>query len=592
MKPPCNQLHLRFCLRSALPWLWLAALLLPGCFPRTTGGGAPGAAVPGQPPSKPVGPPFVDPKFVDVTQAAGIDFRHQSCRTPEKHLIEMMGSGCAFIDTEGRGQQDILLLNDRAIPGGKVEGRPTLKLYRNNGNGTFTDVTHRAGLDDVEMYAMGVAVGDYDNDGREDFYVSCVLGPGRLFHNEGGGRFKDVTAQAGVANMGKWGTSCAWVDYDRDGKLDLFICNYVKYRSLADEIACHTGDGKERSYCLPAVYDRSVCTLYRNLGGGRFKDVTQETGLGAAQGKSLGVAIWDNDGSGYPDIYVANDTTPEFLFRNDHHGGFQEVGQSAGIALNDEGGPHSGMGIDLADADNNGKPDLIFTNYYAQQTSFYREAAPGLFREDRLSTGIGSATASYLGFGILFFDYDNDGWQDIIEVNGHVQDTVERHEMGTRFAEPTLLFRNQRDGTYAEVGQKSGAPFDRAILGRGCAWGDFDNDGRLDLLITSNNGPAMLWHNETSTHNHWLKLKLAGVKSNRDAIGALVIATAGGLTQRRMVRSGSSYLSQSDLRPNFGLGSQLAADIEIRWPSGTVDRLHSVPADHIWTVQEGSGAYR
>ena len=532
------------------------------------------------------------PKFVDVTASAGIDFRHQNSKTPHKYFIETMGAGCAFIDTEGRGKQDILLLNGRALPGGQVIGHPTLKLYRNNGNGAFTDVTHQAGLDRVEMYAMGVAVGDYDNDGREDFYVSCVIGPGHLFHNEGNGRFKDVTAEAGVANAGQWGSSCAWVDYDRDGKLDLFICNYVKYRSLADDLPCYSGDGKTPSYCIPAAYDRTSCTLYKNLGGGRFKDVTHEAGIDRAQGKSLGVTVWDNDGSGYPDLFVANDTTPGFLFKNNRHGGFTEIGVMTGVALNDEGLPHSGMGIDAADAQNNGNMALVLTNYYAQQTSFYRTVAPDLFRDDRQASGIGSATAKYLGFGITFMDYDNDGWPDIVQVNGHVQDDVEQHEPGTRYAEPTLLFRNRHDGTFAEVGLKSGAPFTTEIVGRGCAWGDYDNDGRLDLLITANNGRAMLWHNETQTANHWLKLKLTGTKSNRDGIGALVRVSSGGLTQRQMVRSGSSYLSQSDLRPNFGLGAGTRADVEIRWPSGTVDCLKDVPADHIWTVQEGRGTYQ
>ena len=498
-----------------------------------------------------------------------------------------MGAGCAFIDYDGDGWQDILLLNETRIPGGHVTGRSTMALYHNNHNGTFTDVTHAAGLDRESFYAMGVAVGDYDNDGHEDFYVSCVLGPGHLFHNEGNGKFKDVTAQAGVGNNGRWGTSCAWVDYDRDGKLDLFVCNYVQYRSLKDDVPCFADTRGHPIYCIPSAYDPSTCTLYHNEGGGRFKDVTESSGIGAAHGKSLGVSIWDYDGDGWPDIFVANDTVPGFLFHNERNGTFKEVGVESGIAYDDTGGAHSGMGIDATDVLNNGRTSVAIANYYGVRTSFYNQIAPGLFRDDQASSGIGKGTSRVLGFGLSFFDYDNDGWKDLMQVNGHVQDEIQQREPQTLYREPTLLFHNNGDGTFQEVGLKSGAPFTDRIVGRGLAYGDIDNDGRLDVLITPNGGAARLWRNETPNTGHWITLKLIGVKSNRDGIGAMITVTAGGITQREMVHSGSSYLSQSDLRAHFGLGAQKMAVVTISWPSGAVDRITDLPYDRISVIREG-----
>lgn len=567
-------------------WLLGALALLcgAGCFRAPANPGVPVA------PANAAIATDVPVKFTDITAAAGIHFRHQSSKTPQKYFIETMGSGCAFIDYDGDGWQDILLLNNAPLPGGHVNGKPTLALYRNNHNGTFTDVTHQAGLDRESFYAMGVAVGDYDNDGREDFYVSCVLGPGHLFHNEGNGRFKDVTQSAGVGNKGNWGTSCAWVDYDHDGRLDLFVCNYVKYASLADQQPCYAGIRHKRVYCLPLHYAGSHCVLYHNEGNGRFRDVSVESGIAGAPGKSLGVAIADADGDGWPDLFVANDTTPGFLFHNLRNGKFEEIGLQSGLALDDDGSPHAGMGIDADDPNNDGTLCLAMTNFYGQQTSFYRQTNGMLFRDARFATHIGPDTAQSLGFGVCFFDVDNDGWKDLLQVNGHVQDDIQEREPLTSYAEPTLLFHNRRDGTFQEVGQASGKPFTDHIVGRGCAWGDIDNSGRPDVLITTNNGPAHLWRNETPTQNHWLTLRLIGTRSNRDGIGALVLVHAGGVQQRTLVRSGSSYLSQSDLRPHFGLGAQTSADVEIRWPSGTVDRFARVLCDRIWTAREGAGA--
>jgi hypothetical protein len=529
------------------------------------------------------------PAFRDVTQSAGIHFRHQNFRTPQKYMIETMGSGCAFIDYDGDGWQDILLLNGAHLPGSQAAGHSTLALYHNNHDGTFTDVTRGSGLD-IEMYAMGVAVGDYDNDGREDLYITCVLGSSHLFHNDGNGHFTDVTRQAGVENAGRWGTSCAWVDYDRDGKLDLFVCNYVKYPSLAADQPCYAG-GHQRIYCIPVAYETSSCTLYHNEGNGRFKDVTAASGIGGAHGKSLGVAIADYDGDGWPDIFVANDTVPGFLFHNEHNGTFKEIGVESGVAYDDEGNSHSGMGIDAADILNKGSVNVAITNYQGQQTSLYSQIGPDIFRDDKVPAQLATDTGKVLGFGVLFVDYDNDGYKDIFQVNGHVQDDIQKREPEVRYAQPSLLFHNAGNGTFKEVGLASGAPFTDPIVGRGCACGDFDNDGRPDLLIATNNGPAHLWRNETPTGNHWLTLQLIGSKSCRDGIGVLVVVKTAAGVQRNEVRSGSSYLSQSDLRPHFGLGTETRADVEIHWPSGIVDKVAGAACDHIWKIHEGTGRF-
>jgi hypothetical protein len=535
-------------------------------------------------------PPAIPVRFTDVTEDAGIDFLHQSAKTPRKYLVETFGSGCAFLDFDNDGWQDILLLNNAPIPGGKVQGIPKMKLYRNLGKGKFADVTQKAGLSGYVLYAMGAAVGDYDNDGFEDIYISCALSPGMLLRNDGKGRFQDVTKQAGVGNAGRWGTSCAWLDYNRDGHLDLFVCNYVKYASLADDQPCTAGE--KNIYCIPSAYQTSACTLFRNEGNGRFKDVSAQTGIAAGKSKALGVAIWDFDNDGWPDIFVANDTVAGFLFHNDGKGKFREIGTESGVAFDDEGNPHSGMGIDADDLNNDGQFTLTITNFQGQQTSFYRPVSlnASIFRDDRLPTQIGSGTENVLGFGIFFFDFDNDGYKDVFQVNGHVQDDIQEREPNVTYKQPTLLFRNRQDGVFEEVGLKSGTPFSRPIVGRGCAWGDFDNDGRQDVAIIDNDGKAMLWRNETPTENHWLKLRLIGTKSNRSGIGALVRVEAGGITRRTLVRSGSSYLSQSDLRPNFGLGKERAATVEIRWPSGQVDRFENVACDRLWIAREGATA--
>ena len=528
----------------------------------------------------------VVPRFVDITSAAGIHFTHQSAKSKNKYLVETMGSGCAFLDYDGDGWQDILLLNNAPLTGGPVIGRPRLALYHNNHNGTFTDVTHPAGLDKSVMYAMGVAVGDYDNDGYDDIYITCALGPSHLFHNDRHGGFTDVTQRAGVANNGMWGTSCAWVDVDNDGYLDLFVCNYVTYHTLKDDVPYY--EMGERTYAIPTAFKPSHCVLYHNNHDGTFTDISKSAGIAMA-GKSLGVAVWDYDHDGRPDIYVTNDGMPGFLFHNLGHNRFEEVGMQMGIATDEQGQPHAGMGIDINDVNNNGQSSVVITNFSGQQTSLYDQVSPALYREDTVASGVGPPSLNDLAFGTFFFDVDNAGWKDLFVANGHIQDNISKEQPQVHYAEEPFLYRNDGNGHFHEVGAASGAPFTRPFVARGAAWGDYDNDGRLDVLLTCNGGPAYLWHNETPTSNHWLTLKLVGTKSNRDGIGARITAQAAGQTQTAYVRSGSSYLSASDLRAHFGLGAATSAALVVTWPGGTVDRIPAAPADHIWKLVEGSG---
>jgi hypothetical protein len=532
-------------------------------------------------------------RFRDVTRSAGIRFVATSSKTPNKYMIETIGSGCGFVDFDNDGNLDILLLNGAPLAGGAVTERPTQKLYRNNGNGTFTDVTHKAGLD-VTAYAMGCAVGDYDNDGFDDLYITCGLGPSRLFHNNGNGTFTDVTQKAGVDNERRWGTSCAWLDMDNDGHLDLFVCNYVVYRTLADDVPCFARAGV-RSYCVPSAYRPTHCALYRNKGDGTFTDVSRESGIGAIEAKALGVAVWDYDDDGLPDLFVACDTTPGLLLHNLGGSRFEELGVQSGIAYDEQGNPHNGMGIDVAEPHNNGRASMVLTNYSGNQVSLYEQAQAKqpLFVDNKTASGVGPPSTAYLGWGAGFMDCDDDGLLDIFVLNGHVADDISEKQPNLTYAEKPMLYQNQGGGTFREVGIASGAPpFTIPLVGRGAAWGDFDNDGKTDLMMTCNNGPAYLWHNETATMNHWITVKLVGTRSNRDGIGATVTTRAGGVTHTAYIRSGSSYLSASDRRAHFGLGASTRAEIEVRWPSGAVDRIPSAVTDRAWTLVEGSGTLR
>jgi hypothetical protein len=520
--------------------------------------------------------PLPPVKFTDVTASAGIHFTHNAGRTGKKWLPETMGSGCAFLDADGDGWPDILLINGKdLIPKGR---HTTAALYRNNHDGTFTDITRGSGLD-IEIYGLGVAVGDYDNDGRDDVYITA-LGGDHLFHNEGNGKFRDVTASAGMKNPA-FASSAAWLDYDRDGKLDLFVANYVQWAQQNDQWC--SLDGSTKSYCTPESYKGTSSRLYRNLGNGKFEDVTEKAGLADANSKSLGVAVLDYNNDGWPDLFVANDTQPNKLYRNLGNGTFKEEGLSAGVAFGEDGVARGAMGVDAADYDRSGRTALAVGNFSNQMLGLYHNEGNGLFVDEAPRSPIGRATLLSLTFGLFFFDYDLDGYPDIFAANGHIEEEIGRVQPKIQYSELPLLFRNQGRGKFDPV---AGA-FTRPMVARGAAYADFDRDGDLDILISQNNGPAALYRNDGGNRNHWLQLRLQGAKSNRDGIGAVVrVASAGG-TQMQTVHSGSSYCSASDLALTFGLGKDTAVSaVEILWPSGTRQKLTNVKPDQRLMVQE------
>jgi enediyne biosynthesis protein E4 len=532
-------------------------------------------------------PAFSQIQFRDITAQAGLRFTHNNAAFGKKYLPETMGPGCAFPDYDGDGYPDILLVNGEDWPGHKRVAS-TLKLYHNNHDGTFTDVTVKAGLA-VALFGLGVAVGDYDNDGRDDIFVSA-LGQSHLFHNTGNGTFTDVTRAAGLWGPNEFSTSAAWVDYDRDGKLDLVVANYVQW-SLEGDLRC-TLDGTHKSYCTPESYKGTSARLWHNLGNGKFEDATQKAGLYDATSKSLGVAILDYNGDGLPDIFLANDTQPNKLYLNRGNGTFEEKAVASGVAFSEDGIARAGMGVDAADYDRSGHPSLIISNFANQMLSLYHNEGNGLFVDEAPRSEVGRNTLVTLGFACFFFDYDNDGWPDIFIADGHIENEVERVQKRVKYAEPPHMFRNLGGGKFQEVTDSLGTAFAAPRVGRGAAYADIDNDGALDLLLTTNGGPAYLFHNTGAT-NHSLRVKLVGTKSNRDGIGVVVRVTAERDKQSpqwQMLRSGSSYLSQSELVLTFGLGSRTQADaLEIQWPSGQVDKLANVPGDQTITVQEAKG---
>ncbi len=521
-------------------------------------------------------------QFVDCTRSAGIHFVHHTGATGKKYLPETLGSGCAFVDLDGDGWPDILLLNGKDfVPHGQ---RTLPALYLNNHDGTFKDVTRGSGLD-VEMYAMGVAVADYDNDGLPDVYITALDGD-HLFHNEGHGHFRDVTSSSGIHNA-NFGTSAAWLDYDRDGKADLFVANYVTWSPQKD-LWCSL-DGATKSYCTPESYKGTSSRLFHNLGKGRFEDVTQKAGFGDATSKSLGVVVFDYNQDGWPDIFISNDTQPSKLYRNNGNGTFTEEGMQAGVAFGEDGVARGAMGVDAADYDHSGRPHLLVGNFANQMLGLYHNEGNGFFVDEAPTSTVGRASLLSLTFGVFFFDFDLDGYTDIFAANGHIEPDINHIQPKVQYREPPLLFRNQGGGRFVNVSADVGVDFRRPLLARGAAYADFDHDGDLDVLISNNGGPAVLFTNEGGNRNNWLCFRLTGTKSNRSALGAVVRVSSALGKQWQTVHSGSSYCSQSDLALTFGLGKDKSADITIEWPSGTRQEFKGVKVNQFVNVNESRG---
>jgi hypothetical protein len=535
-----------------------------------------GVALDAAPPSSPV-------QFTDATKAAGITFVHNSGRAGKKMMPETLGSGVAFFDANQDGWPDLLLVNSRNW---KPGARKTLHgLYRNNKNGTFTDVTAASGLD-VEMYGMGVAVGDYDNDGKDDVYITALEGD-RLFRNEGGFKFRDVTKASGIVNA-SFGTSAAWVDYDKNGLIDLFVANYVQWTPETDQWC--SLDGTNKSYCTPETYKGVASKLYRNLGKGRFEDVSRKAGVADPTSKSLGVAILDYDVDGWPDVFVANDTQPNRLYRNNRNGTFTEEGVAAGVAYSDDGVARGAMGVDAGDYDRSGRPHLLIGNFSNQMLALYHNEGNRLFIDEAPASTVGRTSLLYLAFGVFFFDYDLDGHPDILAANGHIEEQVAKVQPKMKYRQPPLMFRNTGRGDFEYTGAALGPAFNEPMVGRGAAYADYDRDGDLDVVLTNNHGPARLLRNDGGSRNNWIAIKAVGTRSNRSGLGAVVRVESAAGRQWTTVRSGSSYCSQSDLTQTFGLGKDKQVQVvEIEWPSGAKDRLTSVAANRFLTIVEGKG---
>jgi enediyne biosynthesis protein E4 len=544
-------------------------------------------------PSVPVPKAAVPGRFVDVTEKVGIHFQQQASKTSKKYLLETMGSGVAVFDYDNDGRLDIFLANgariDDPMPRGAIPQKdgPDYwnRLYHQKQDATFEDVTEKAGLQG-SGYSTGVAVGDYDNDGFDDLFVAGY-GHSTLYHNNGNGTFTDVTASAGVGGSG-WATSAAWVDYDNDGRLDLVVARYMVWDF--DDIYCgHRAEGF-RSYCHPDLFKPMSVLLYHNDGNGKFREVSAKAGIDKP-GKGLGLAIADYDHDGWMDILLANDSIPEYLFHNKGNGAFEEIGLPSGVGLDGGGATFAGMGVDFEDYNNDGWPDAIITNLANQKYALYANAGDGSFDYTTLTTGLGAISLLHSGWGVRFLDYDNDGWKDLFIVQSHVMDTIEVNEPHLRYREPPLLLWNDQGKRFKDASDQSGEIFHQQWAARSMAIGDLDNDGRVDVVVSSIDGPARVLRNETPTANHWITFNLVGVKSNRDGIGAQIkISTSAG-PQYATVTTASSYQSSSDKRVHFGLGSAISvARVEIRWPSGARQTLSDVKADQILTITEANSS--
>ena len=528
--------------------------------------------------------------FADVTRTAGVAFVHTNGARGRKYLPETMGSGVVVFDADGDGAPDLFFVNSAEWPESR-KGPAYQALYRNRGDGTFEEATAKAGLK-VETYALGAAAADYDNDGDQDLFLNA-LGPDRLFRNRGDGTFEDATAKAGVGDPG-FGSSATWIDYDRDGWLDLFVCNYVEWSPKTD-IYC-TLDGANKSYCTPESYKGATNRLFRNRGDGTFEDATAKAGVHDPTGKSLGVVAFDSDDDGFPDLAVANDTQPNFLYRNRGDGTFEEIGRTAGIAFSEEGKARGAMGIDAADYDGSGRESLVIGNFSNEMLALYHNEGRGLFIDDAAAAGIGQPSLLTLAFGCFFFDYDLDGLLDIFVANGHVENEINAVQPSVTYAEPPHLFRGGPGGRFEETTARVGAELARPAVARGAAAGDLDGDGDLDIVVSANGSPAAIFRNDGGSAHGFVRLRLIGAagKSNRDAIGARVRLTVDGRTQSRTVRSAASYASQSEMVLTFGLGAPAppagTATAEVRWPDGTISTYQGVAANRTSTLQQGETA--
>jgi len=522
--------------------------------------------------------------FENVAPSAGLSFTHVNGASPDKYLVETMGSGAVFFDIDDDGLIDVFVVDGGSIADRAVASKARHRLFRNMGGGKFSDVTPQSGITHPE-YGMGACAGDVDNDGRIDLYVTNA-GPNVLFRNAGGGAFTDITRTAGVGLDG-WSTSCAFLDVDRDGDLDLFVANYLDAPPSINPF-CGDPQRRIRVYCHPLNYKGKPSVLYRNDGMGRFTDVSADAGIAKYIGNGLGVAVGDYDDDGWPDVFVANDAVPNFLFHNEHNGRFTEVGLAAGVSVARDGKPRAGMGTEFADYNGDGRLDLIVTNHEFETHSLFRNDGRGLFTDATVESGIGPPTLPYVGFGVAFFDADNDTRLDLAIINGHVIDNTAMFRSGSTHAQRKLLLRNTNGRRFADVGRQAGTGFSRDGVGRSLVTGDIDNDGDLDLLVTNNGGAAELLRNDGGAR--LAAIEVRALTRGRDAIGARVTVMAAGETRVREVKSGSSYLGQNDLRAHIGLGQATRVDwMEIRWPDGRVERIDAPPINHIVTVGEGQG---
>ena len=521
-------------------------------------------------------------RFSDIASKAGLVFTHFNGAQGEFYFPEIMGAGAAFLDYDGDGYQDVFVANGSSLPRPDLAQDPTSRLFRNRGDGSFRDVTAGSGLELRGRFGNGVGVGDFDNDGDPDLYLTGYLSSA-LFRNQGDGTFTEITAEAGVENRGHWAFSSGFFDYDRDGDLDLMVANYVLFDTQQNTV-CRQGG--ERSYCHPSTFKSDFSTLYRNNGDGTFADVSQVSAIGKVAGKALGVVFADYDGDGWQDVFVACDTTPDLLFRNNQDGTFSEVGLLAGVAYDHNGHARAGMGVDAGDYDADGLLDLVVTNFSMEGNALFRNLGDGSFSEETYTTGILENSFLNVGFGVGFLDFDNDSDLDVFSVNGHVVHNIERYRDDTTFAQRMLLYENT-GARYREISSESGACFERLDVGRGAAFADFDNDGDVDILVSNNGSRLRLLRNDGGNQENWLSLRLVGQTSNRDGIGARVRARVGDRWLHRRVRRAGSYLSSHDVRVHLGLGrAERVDELEITWPSGTTQKMTEIEGKQFLVVVE------